>query len=132
MKRSWDIRRALALLGLAALPLQAAMAADTPADATGTPILAEVVVTATHREENEKTCLSRFRSWTIHLLDSLGNSGDDIKQLAFKVPSLNIESSNGRAFPRFISAATATPTSTISPPSRSGCTTTISCRRTRP
>ena len=30
MKRSWDVRFALALLTLAGLPLQVAMAADTP------------------------------------------------------------------------------------------------------
>ena len=52
MKRSWDIRSALALLTVAALPLQAAMAArGDPADSDA---ISEVVVTATHREENEK------------------------------------------------------------------------------
>ena len=91
----------LALLTLAGLPLQVAMAADTPAD-TGADAdsLAEVVVTATHREENQKDVPETISVVDASLLTSLGDSGDDIKQLAFKVPSLNIESSNGRAFPR--------------------------------
>jgi iron complex outermembrane receptor protein len=101
MKRSWDVRFALALLTLAGLPLQVAMAADTPAD-TGADAdsLSEVVVTATHRSENQKDVPEMISVVDAALLTSLGDSGDDIKQLAFKVPSLNIESSNGRAFPR--------------------------------
>jgi iron complex outermembrane receptor protein len=97
MKRSWDIRSALALLTVAALPLQAAMAAEAPADSDA---ISEVVVTATHRAENEKDVPVSISVVDSALLGSLSNSGDDIKQLAFKVPSLNIESSNGRAFPR--------------------------------
>ena len=102
MKRSWDVRFALALLTLAGLPLQVAMAADTPSD-TGADAdsLAEVVVTATHREENQKDVPVSLSVLGGDQLQVLGDSGDDIKQLAFKVPSLNIESSNGRAFPRF-------------------------------
>jgi iron complex outermembrane receptor protein len=34
-------------------------------------------------------------------LTALATGGQDIRQLAFSVPSLNIESSNGRTFPRF-------------------------------
>jgi iron complex outermembrane recepter protein len=97
MKRVWDIRSALALLTVAALPLQAAMSAEAPADSDA---ISEVVVTATHRAENEKDVPVSISVVDSALLGSLSNSGDDIKQLAFKVPSLNIESSNGRAFPR--------------------------------
>ncbi len=101
MKRSWDVFRALALLVVAALPLQVAMAADTPADTSAdADSLAEVVVTATHRAENEKDVPVSISVVDNNLIASLGTSGDDIKQLAFKVPSLNIESSNGRTFPR--------------------------------
>ena len=101
MKSSWDVRLALALLAVAALPLQVAMAADTPADTSGdADSLAEVVVTATHRAENEKDVPVSISVVDNNLIASMGTSGDDIKQLAFKVPSLNIESSNGRAFPR--------------------------------
>ncbi len=97
MKRSWHVRHALAFMTVAALPLQAAMAADAPADADA---ISEVVVTATHRAENEKDVPVSISVVDSELLGSLSTSGDDIKQLAFKVPSLNIESSNGRAFPR--------------------------------
>ena len=101
MKRSWDVRLTLALLAVAALPLQVAMAADTPADTSAdTDSLAEVVVTATHREENQKDVPVSLSVLTGDNLQTLGDAGDDIKQLAFRVPSLNIESSNGRAFPR--------------------------------
>src|SRR3546814_10243136 len=34
-------------------------------------------------------------------LDIIGSGGEDIRVLAARVPSLNIESSFGRAFPRF-------------------------------
>ena len=102
MKRSWQICRAVILLGLSSLPMRLAMAADVPADATAdTDSLAEVVVTATHREENEKDVPVSLSVLSGDSLQTLGDAGDDIKQLAFRAPSLNIESSNGRAFPRF-------------------------------
>jgi iron complex outermembrane recepter protein len=62
--------------------------------------VSEVVVTATHRAENEKDVPVSISVVDSTLIASLQNSGDDIKSLAFRVPSLNIESSNGRAFPR--------------------------------
>ena len=102
MKRSWQICRALILLGLSSLPMRLAMAADAPADASAdADSLAEVVVTATHRAENEKDVPVSLSVLSGDSLQTLGDAGDDIKQLAFRAPSLNIESSNGRAFPRF-------------------------------
>ncbi len=75
-------------------------AADAPgAEATDT--LAEVIVTATRREQNLNDVPFSTTALAGDPLTVLGDAGDDIKQLAFKVPSLNIESSNGRAFPRF-------------------------------
>ena len=92
MNRSWHLCGALVLL-LSGVPLQAALAADTPADTSAEPeSLAEVVVTATHREENAKDVPVSISVVDENLITSLGNSGDDIKQLAFRVPSLNIES----------------------------------------
>jgi iron complex outermembrane receptor protein len=70
-------------------------AADSDADS-----LSQVVVTATHREQNEKDVPVSISVVDANLLNALSQSGDDIKALAFKAPSLNIESSNGRAFPR--------------------------------
>jgi len=62
--------------------------------------LGEIVVTATRREENINDVPFSTTALAGDALVTLGDAGDDIKQLAFKVPSLNIESSNGRAFPR--------------------------------
>src|SRR5690348_2424279 len=99
MYRSGEVGRALVLSVLLAQPLHMAWAADeTAAGEAGS--LTEVVVTATHREENVKDVPESISVVDNNLLQSLGTSGEDIKQLAFKVPSLNIESSNGRAFPR--------------------------------
>src|SRR5579862_5235151 len=99
MTRSWEIGRALVWLGLMSLPMRLALAADETPSADSDS-LAEVVVTATHRAENEKDVPVSISVVDNNLIQSLGNSGQDIKQLAFQVPSLNIESSNGRAFPR--------------------------------
>src|SRR3984885_15012510 len=62
--------------------------------------LQEVIVTATRREEKLNDVPESVSVLTGDDLQVLGDAGDDIKQLAFKVPSLQIESSNGRAFPR--------------------------------
>ena len=98
---------AAVLLGL---PLHCALAADAAAPDTGTTTstvatqssdtLQEVVVTATHRSESEKDVPLSTTALSGDPLTVIGTGGEDIKQLAFQVPSLNIESSNGRAFPR--------------------------------
>jgi iron complex outermembrane receptor protein len=63
--------------------------------------LQEVIVTATRREEKLNDVPESVSVLRGDDLQVLGDAGDDIKQLAFKTPSLQIESSNGRAFPRF-------------------------------
>jgi iron complex outermembrane recepter protein len=79
----------------------AAMAQETSADSG----LTEIVVTAQRRSENlQKVPLSvnyisgekQSDKW-----DALISGGGDIRALAGRVPSLNIESSFGRTFPRF-------------------------------
>ena len=99
MHRTGEIGRSLVLSLLLAQPMRTALAADETA-AAEPESLTEIVVTATHREENAKDVPVSISVVDNNLLQSLGTSGEDIKQLAFKVPSLNIESSNGRAFPR--------------------------------
>jgi iron complex outermembrane receptor protein len=79
----------------------AAPAAGASTDTAESDTLAEVIVTATRREQNLKDVPFSATALSGEPLLTLGDAGDDIKQLAFKVPSLNIESSNGRAFPRF-------------------------------
>jgi iron complex outermembrane recepter protein len=102
MKRIGDVSRALVLSFLLSQSGHVALAADVPAEAADADndSLSEVVVTATHREENARNVPVSISVVGKDLITSLGNSGADLKQLAFRVPSLNIESSNGRAFPR--------------------------------
>jgi iron complex outermembrane receptor protein len=101
-------RRKLALIALAASATaavllhpgvaRAANQAGTEADAGA---LQEVLVTAERREERLLDVPVSTAVLTGESLAVLGSSGQDIRQLAFAVPSLNIESSNGRTFPRF-------------------------------
>src|SRR3984893_10394089 len=79
----------------------AVQAAATGADTGESDTLAEVIVTATRREQNLNDVPFSATALSGEPLLTLGGAADDIKQLAFEVPSLNIESSNGRAFPRF-------------------------------
>jgi iron complex outermembrane receptor protein len=93
---------AVSLSAAAVLAPDAAQAADTPsADTAASDTLADVIVTATRREQNLNDVPFSTTALSGDPLQTLGDAGDDIRQLAFKVPSLNIESSNGRAFPRF-------------------------------
>ena len=100
-------RRNLPLLALAAsaaagvlMNLSVARAADQgSADADSG--LQEVIVTAERREERLLEVPVSTAVLTGESLAVLGSAGQDIRQLAFAVPSLNIESSNGRTFPRF-------------------------------
>jgi len=87
-----------------ALAIAAASAIGTfaqAADATTPSQVSEVVVTATRREERLKDVPESVTALSGTPLMVLGTSGQDVRQLAFSVPSLNIESSNGRTFPRF-------------------------------
>jgi iron complex outermembrane receptor protein len=77
------------------------LAADTPNEPTDSATVTEVIVTATRREERLLDVPVSASVLSGEPLEALGSSGQDIRQLAFAVPSLNIESSNGRTFPRF-------------------------------
>jgi iron complex outermembrane receptor protein len=86
-----------AMLALtAAMPIGAALAQTTAA-----PELQQVTVTAQRRAENIKEVPVSVTAIKGEKLDVLVSGGEDIRVLAAKVPSLNIESSNGRTFPRF-------------------------------
>ena len=91
-----------------ALPLRSAWAQDssappapTDAAATDTSQLQAVTVTATRRSENIKDVPISASVISGENLDVLTSSGNDLRLLAARVPSLNVESSFGRAFPRF-------------------------------
>jgi iron complex outermembrane receptor protein len=74
----------------------AAQAADSDAGKVQT-----ITVTAERRVENVQQVPNSVSVVNSELLDVLNTSGQDVRMLAGRVPSLNIESSFGRAFPRF-------------------------------
>jgi iron complex outermembrane receptor protein len=94
------ITRHLAIAGLAAAAFvpSAPRAAESPEAGAS---LADIIVTATRREERLLDVPVSASALAGETLAVIGSAGDDIRQLAFRVPSLNIESSNGRTFPRF-------------------------------
>ncbi|MGH8197066.1 MAG: TonB-dependent receptor [Steroidobacteraceae bacterium] len=80
-----------------ALPLPAAWAQAPASGVT----LGEVIVTAQRREESIQDVPVAVSTLSDEKLDVLGSGGDDIRFLSARLPSLLIESSFGRAFPRF-------------------------------
>jgi iron complex outermembrane receptor protein len=72
--------------------------ATAPAHEDG---LSEIVVTASRREESAKDVPVAVAVIAGEKLDVLNSSGLDIRFLAARVPSLQVESSFGRTFPRF-------------------------------
>ncbi len=75
--------------------------AATPASAPEWGRLPPVIVTAERRRENAKDVPMAITTLSGEKLDVLNSSGEDVRMLSGRVPSLNIESSFGRAFPRF-------------------------------
>jgi len=97
--RTLAIAIAMALSTSAAWAQDAANAGKDKAKEPAT--LATVTVTAERRVENVQkvpVSISTMRGAELH---SLGNAGDDVRALSGRVPSLVIESSFGRTFPRF-------------------------------
>ena len=87
-KRVW-------IMSLAAVATTAAAQEEQPAQ------LEEVTVTAERRSENVLDVPSSISTVNAATLDVLATNGQDVRVLAGRVPSLNVESSFGRAFPRF-------------------------------
>jgi iron complex outermembrane receptor protein len=100
----------LALAIAALLPFGHAFAQDA-APAAPTPVttatestattLDAVQVTAQRRVENIQDVPVSISTISSEKLDALAAGGNDVRFLSARVPSLNIESSYGRAFPRF-------------------------------
>ena len=70
-------------------------------EATADEGLGEIVVTAQRREENLQDVPLSVDVVSGDKLAAINSGGGDIRALAGRVPSLNIESSFGRTFPRF-------------------------------
>jgi len=90
----------LALL-LAAAPASADAPAATAPEAATPADTGEIVVTASRRQERAKDVPVAVTALTGEKLDVLNSSGLDIRFLSSRTPSLQIESSFGRTFPRF-------------------------------
>src|SRR4051812_37619939 len=93
---SLAVNAALALV--AATPAAAQVVASEAARATQ---MVPITVTAERRAEDIKDVPNSVSVVGGEMLEILNSSGQDVRLLAGRVPSLNIESSFGRAFPRF-------------------------------
>jgi iron complex outermembrane receptor protein len=94
---------ALAVAGNYAIPaLAQTSAASSPAATAATDQgIAEIIVTAQRRSENIQKIPLSVGVVDSQQLSAINSSGADIRGLSGRVPSLNIESSFGRTFPRF-------------------------------
>ncbi|WIT13159.1 TonB-dependent receptor [Paucibacter sediminis] len=94
---------ALALALVTAFPMHAALAQSAEsAEARKEPAQLEaVIVTGSRRVENVKEVPMSISAIKGDALDTYNASGQDIRALSARVPSLNIESDFGRTFPRF-------------------------------
>ncbi len=96
-------RFVLFMVSLAALPTAIGNAAadDLAVGAAPTDQLQEIVVTAERRPEKARDVPVAVSIVDPTLLTALNSSGADIRSLAAAVPSLEVESSFGRTYPRF-------------------------------
>ncbi|MES2946193.1 MAG: TonB-dependent receptor [Pseudomonadota bacterium] len=97
---SLKIHRVALAAALACAPWSLLQAQTAPA-APEAGKLESVTVTAERRAENVKNVPIAVTTISGEKLDVLNSSGQDVRMLSGRVPSLNIESSFGRAFPRF-------------------------------
>lgn len=101
------IRMSLLATGASLLALASPAAAQTVDAQSDASVAArsegldEIVVTATRRAESSKDVPIAVTAITGETLDVLNSSGLDIRFLSSRTPSLQIESSFGRTFPRF-------------------------------
>ncbi len=93
-------RRRFARHALAAAAL-ATLQAGAQAQTAEAGKLNVVTVTAERRTENAQEVPNSVSVVSSELLDVVNTGGQDIRGISGRVPSLNIESSFGRAFPRF-------------------------------
>lgn len=90
--------------GAAALALTAFLASPAYAqsgEGESLGVLSDIIVTAQRREQNLQDVPLSVASLGGQQLDVIMSGGVDVRALRGRVPSLNIESSFGRSFPRF-------------------------------
>jgi len=100
MPRRIALAVALACSAAGAFAQQAGTETTAPAPVE-TGKLDTVTVTAERRSENIKDVPMSISTLKGEKLDVINSGGQDVRALAARVPSLNAESSFGRAFPRF-------------------------------
>jgi iron complex outermembrane receptor protein len=95
-------RRAALVAGAAAtaLVMSAGLATQARAADTAAATVGEVIVTAQKRAENINDVPESLTAISGDKLDAIRSSGGDIRVLSARVPSLVLESSFGRTFPR--------------------------------
>jgi iron complex outermembrane recepter protein len=98
---SFVMRRVALAAAAVAATAAPAWAQTTAAPAVVPGQLQTITVTAERRLENIRDVPSSVTALQGDILEALGTSGQDVRALSGRVPSLNIESSFGRAFPRF-------------------------------
>jgi iron complex outermembrane receptor protein len=94
----------LSLIAIAvatAFPAQAAFAQEAKPAGDEASQLETVIVTGQRRSENLKDVPLSISAIKGEALDTYNASGQDIRFMASRVPSLNVESDFGRVFPRF-------------------------------
>ena len=99
MTRAAVLKRsaAVAVIGMVLATSAPALAQDAAEDEG----LGEIIVTAQRRAENQKDVPISVATLGGDTLQAVSGAGADIRALSGRVPSLNIESSFGRTFPRF-------------------------------
>ena len=97
-----NMRRAALVAGAAAaaLAMGAGLATQALAADAASATVAEVIVTAQKRAENINDVPESLTAISGEKLDVIRSSGGDIRVLSARVPSLVLESSFGRTFPR--------------------------------
>jgi len=96
-RNAWLAAASLGAIGVSALAAPAPLAAAEVAATED----AEILVTASRREESAQDVPVAVSVLAGETLDVINSSGLDIRFLSARVPSLLVESSFGRTFPRF-------------------------------
>ena len=100
-RRTVTLMGSASVLALALMGGTAALAQDTAAGAAAPSDTTEVVVTASRRSERAKDVPISVTSISGEKLGVLNSGGQDVRLLSGRTPSLLVESSFGRTFPRF-------------------------------